>query len=95
MTNFKNIEYFIKENDLIILEDSGNGRNSKSTIISGYAISIGEEDTTTIMAVLNSINLESSTNYPELERVFKVALRSNYGRWWDNEENRKQYKIAI
>ena len=90
MTKIEQLEKFIKENSLEFTEGR---RNSDLVVLCGYGLYIGAD----LADVWNSIPLGIDTDYDELEteleRVFEYAHAHNYGKWWENEANRKAYKI--
>jgi hypothetical protein len=76
------------------LSSKGSGLNSACCAISGYALYLGYEDYDSLekdlLAFLPSVD---SRFYVELDRVFHPAKYDNYGKWWENEDNRKTYKL--
>jgi len=90
MTKIEQLQKFIELNKLEFTEGR---RNSDLVVLCGYGLYIGAD----VEDIWNSIPLGINTNYDELEteldRVFTYAEDNNYGKWWENENNRKAYKF--
>jgi hypothetical protein len=88
MENIEKLKRFIVDNDLQFTEGR---RNSDCTIISGFALHLGETDITHIDVAIEATLVEPADYYDELERVFDFAKFKNYGAWWSSEDAKKQY----
>ncbi len=87
------IEEFIKNNNLQFTEGR---RNTDSVALSGYALYVGltEKDLSKLTDIVYE-TLPDCDAYTddELARVFEFAKANNYGKWWEGEEAKKQYKF--
>jgi len=83
------IKKFIQDNGLEF-DDSGSSLNGNCTIISGFALFKEIDTFSELMELMPKIDYESEK---ELSTVFEYARRNNYGSWWENENNRNQYKL--
>ncbi len=85
------IEKFIKENNLTFEYGS---RNTDSVVLSGYSLYLGVNDVDKVIEVIDKVLPDADEDYsPELERVFEYAGANNYGKWWNSEEAKKEYKF--
>lgn len=92
MTKIERLQKFIKDNKLEFVEGR---RNSDLVVLCGYGLyieALGEEIWDSIpgnkRADANSLELEE-----EFNRVLLYSQSYNYGKWWEKEANRKQYKL--
>jgi hypothetical protein len=92
MSNQEKLQRFIVNNELKF-KGNGSGLNSDCCILAGYALYLGVEDKITLVKAVDESVSDADTFEDELCRVFKYAYESNYGKWWEIEENRKMYKI--
>lgn len=86
MTKLKQLEKFIKENELTFEEGS---RNSNATIICGFATFI-EAELSDVLLSIPEKNRTEDLNI-ELERVFNYAFTNGYGKFWLKEQAKEQY----
>ena len=89
MENVEILKRFIVNNDLQFTEGR---RNSDCTVISGFALSLGETEITNIIQAIGE-TIVASECYDELERVFNYAEANGYGHWWGSKNAKKQYKF--
>ncbi len=88
MTKIEQLQKFIKDNKLEFVEGR---RNSDLVILCGYALYINATSEDCYEAIFhNLLTLELNS---ELDRVYDYAETNNYGKWWEKEANRKQYKL--
>lgn len=88
--DIKKIKDFIKNNGITFEHGS---RNTHSTIISGYSLSLPSTSKSGLVKIL----LEECPNikgYPkEFNNVFEFAKRNNYERYWDTVDAKERYKF--
>jgi hypothetical protein len=90
MENVEILKRFIVDNNLQFTEGR---RNSDSTIISGFALHIGETEITNIEQAIEEAIVEPDEYYDELEKVFEYAKNNNYHQYWTSKDAKKQYKF--
>lgn len=87
------IKKFIENNYPEVDFDGGvnSELNSVFTVLSGYADFIGAS----VNDILDAINEEGLFHdlEEELFRVYDFAKTYQYGKWWNEEEAKKQYKF--
>ena len=85
------LQQFIKNNNLEFVEGR---RNSDLVVLCGYALYINATDIEIWDSIPEDIEgADFSELETELFRVFSYAEKNNYGKWWENETNRNQYKL--
>lgn len=82
------INKFIIDNGLSFKEGS---RNYDSTILSGYALSLGAKNTSIMRKCIDTTCVDSDDYYSELDRVFSYAKRRDYGKFWSTPEAKDKY----
>lgn len=89
MTKVKQLEKFIKKNNLEF--NSGSGGDVNVLALCGYACYIESS----LEEIKSSIPEESITSdlFIEIERVFDYASIHNYAKWWSSETAKKQWKF--
>lgn len=83
------LKEFIEKNN-IDLSSTHSELNSNCTVVIGYALYIGFDYILNISKELESLKLLTEVE-EELERVFNFAYDNDYGNWWKDEDNKKQY----
>lgn len=82
------IEKFITDNKLDFTDDAGSGLNGNLTTLCGYSLYLGVDRFDELADVVHT-----DINWAAFNRTFHYARKKNYGDWWENENNRKKYKI--
>lgn len=88
MSNKEKLQKFVTDNNL---DFPTGGRNINIVVLCGYALYIGAD----IEDCKNAIpegELEPEVAI-ELERIFEYAKFKNYGKWWESQTNRSEYKV--
>lgn len=93
MTRKETIVKFISDNDLNFYQ-TDSSLNSDCTIISGFALHLGDKSAKNIKEAL--IEAKWTEGIPsrvnnELNRVFAFAKLYNYGNWWNYAEAKSLY----
>lgn len=88
MTKVEQLQKFIIDNGLQFTEGR---RNNDCVILCGYAqyLKVPYEDLKKVIPK----NVQTSELGEELARVWVYAEANHYGKWWENEANRKVYKL--
>lgn len=87
MTKVKQLEKFIKKNNLEF--NSGSGGDVNVLALCGYACYIGAK----LLETQESTNNDDSELYNEITRVFDYASTHNYAKFWETEKAHKQWKF--
>jgi len=82
------LKKFIEDNGLKFTEGR---RNSDLVVLCGYALYIEADDSDLCDSIPNAVRTAELGT--ELNRVSEYAENNNYGDWWENEDNRKLYKL--
>ena len=85
------IEAFILNNGLTFKEGR---RNSDTVILSGYALYLGfDKSSSKLSDYIDNVLEHAEYTLAEFHNTFEYAKYCDYGNWWKKAENRKQYKV--
>lgn len=92
MTKIEQLQNFIKNNKLQFTEGR---RNSDLVVLCGYGLYIKASNEEIWESIPGIKRVEASVLEleEEFDRVYDYAETNNYGKWWEKEANRKQYKL--
>lgn len=90
------LEKFIKENNLNFT-GSRSSINSDNTIISGYALSLGITNRSSVKEAITAVRGTKVTNnrvfIEDLISTHRHACNNSYGEWWKHKTAKKLYKF--
>ena len=90
------IKNFIEKNfkDVEFNSSTRSELNGVITVLSGYALFIGASKNDIEEAVFSIEDSDLTYEFEnELDRVFEFAKTYQYGKWWNSEEAKKEYKF--